>query len=279
MTIAIGILSPSCVLLAADSEETTLSAGDLKSSVGKIGFHSSIKFDAEQGGGCTFNSIAMSGAGDSAYLAALKQHLVEDFASVKQVGEFDGILRNRIRNFYEEHVMPFTDLDLRVNVIVTACCGADQRLWVTNLTTVRSVNTLGICFVGSGDRCANTAIGPTVATTDHVALSIVAAFGIFFAKEYAGGCGKQTHIVLIGHNLPPILARREALDSLDSLFRRYEGFNAFMRYSLLGVPTSDGFTGIETKLGAFRKEVEEISRVLYPASPLTPAVEEKTGTA
>lgn len=102
MTIALGIIGPFGIVIAADSEEGTGSPGDLKSSTVKItGEHHLVLPDA--GKPQLDKAILISGAGDSGYLAALKAHLIDDFATasinsieVAAVGSGESWVRNLI---------------------------------------------------------------------------------------------------------------------------------------------------------------------------------------
>src|ERR1039457_3320531 len=100
VTIALGVIGPFGIVIAADSEEGTLNAGDLKSTANKISGHSILKPQGIKP--LLRKSIVISGAGDSGYLAAIKQHIIDDFSKdeVKDIDSADEAIKNRIETFY-----------------------------------------------------------------------------------------------------------------------------------------------------------------------------------
>jgi hypothetical protein len=77
MTIALGVLTPSAFLLAADQQEGTGYPGDMKARVGKIdysfkGFASPVSANASK-------LVCVTGCGPTGYLTLLKQRITAAF--------------------------------------------------------------------------------------------------------------------------------------------------------------------------------------------------------
>lgn len=264
MTIALGILTRKCIIIAADSEESINYPGDMKSSVGKISVGQQMNLS--HGIPKESKTCIISGAGDSAYLACLKQHIMEDFSedSVTNIKEFDTILRWRVKKFHDDHVVPFNDTNLRVDLIVGAAIKYHTKLWVSNLGTVRNIETYKFAYVGSGMRWASNVQGAIDASVEEVSASLAAAYAVAYAKEYAGGCGKQTQMVMLPPNGFYQTASGNVLYELDGVFRRYLRLESQIRNLTLGLPCPDLFCGSEAFLKGFAFEVATIAANMYP---------------
>lgn len=269
MTIALGIIGPFGIVIAADSEETTLVAGDLKSTAKKITGEHHFVLPTKRNQLPEHKAILISGAGDSAYLEAIKQHLLEDFSdkTVKSIADTDRVIRRRLKSFYEDHVVPFAafkDLNLSVDLVIGASLAAGQRLWKTSMNTVRTMPNLEVAAVGSGQSWVKNII-PVAATMSATIASVSAAYGIFFAKEHATGCGKQTRVAILRQGQPRV-AVQEALDELELVFRRYNKCEGYMRNTLLGIPDNHPFKNMDSRLNQLRQDVANAGDALYPKS-------------
>jgi hypothetical protein len=272
VTIALGIIGPFGVIIAADSEEGTLTAGDLKSSTVKITGEHHFVVAAKDKRLPEHKAILVSGAGDSGYLEAIKQHILEDFAekAVKSIGDADRVIRRRIKTFYEDHVAPFAafrELDLSIDLVIGASLAGGQRLWKTYMNTVKTVPNFELAAVGSGESWVKNII-PVAATMDGTLASATAAYAVFFAKEHATGCGKQTRIAFTRGGLNRV-ANQAAVDRLEFAFRRYSDCEKYMRNTVLGIPFGHAFNGMDARLNELRQEVASAAAELYPDPTLS----------
>jgi hypothetical protein len=105
---------------------------------------------------------------------------------------------------------------------------------------------------------------------DHLSISIALAYAVFFAKEHAGGCGKQSQLVLLPGWLPPVNALSQTLDELETVFRRYGDYLNQIRRNVLSIPPIQGFSGVDGHLSSFRDAVKDCGKRLYPNTPFTP---------
>ena len=267
MTIAVGVIGPFGIVLAADSEEGAGSAGDLKSSAVKItGRHILGAADPP-----AHKSILISGAGDCGYLSLLKQHIVDDFESdeADSIESLDTKIRERVDSFYQRHVVPFSDFrntDFVESLMVSLVIGASfnwqgsrgQRLWLTYMNGVKMVPNFEVAAVGSGEQWVTNII-PVASTMDAITASAAAAYGIFFAKDHASGCGKQIRMALMRHG-KYVPAKQESIDRLEIKFGEYNQCERYMRNTLLGIPDGNAFSGIEERLPGTPLKVSDSRR-------------------
>jgi hypothetical protein len=237
MTIGVGILAPRSIVIAADCEESTSEPGTLKSATSKITYDYA---GTRENGIIASKSIGISGAGDSAYLAVVKRQVVDDFKDpeTKNVDDFEKKLKPRIKRFCGDHVKPFKKIvdNLDVVLIVGARIRSEQCLWVTSLNTARRTSILEVTAIGCGEKSLTTVLGPNLMTVnDELSVSLAAAYGVLFAKDFVVGCGKSTQMVSIRRDAL-FWASPEAIEKLNSIFRRYRDFEKHLLSSLLGIP-------------------------------------------
>lgn len=201
MTIALGILASNGAVIAADTQEST---GYLKGASNKILIGIQTDNQPNQPDGILrplpMCSIAVSGAGHAGYLDAVMQEVVDGFLDDKKTGmlEIQKAFRDRIRDFYKAHVLPFSKApdyeDLEFSTIVGATARHNQRfLWASDKNTVRHCMPFGA--VGLGAAYAKMFLNRLYNAMDVDHAVIVAAYTVFMVKDCIEGCGKDTHIV------------------------------------------------------------------------------------
>src|SRR5438105_931077 len=94
MTIALGILAPDGVVIAADTQET-YGLGWSKYEANKI-----VSLRKRDGVG----AMAASGGGDAGYLDALHQDYLDEYQTGPHDDALQERLQNRLTTFYEHHV-------------------------------------------------------------------------------------------------------------------------------------------------------------------------------
>src|SRR5262249_16516657 len=144
-TIALGILASDGLVIAADSQETY---GNLQTDQGKIlATHLGHEGPAAA-------VLALSGSGWSSYIDALNQELCASFQKKKpkNLEDVETDLKERLRDFNREHVLPYLRLPEverpSVSLIVGAQVGGKRCLWMTDHAVVHQV--YPYAAVGSG---------------------------------------------------------------------------------------------------------------------------------
>src|SRR5207244_127587 len=103
MTIALGLLAGDGIVLAADGQ---LTAGDWKLAHGKI-WRSSHRVQPLDGPPVV-GSLVMTGAGGIATLEAMWEALSPALHDAPAIETLEEHLKTRLRQFYKEHIIPFT---------------------------------------------------------------------------------------------------------------------------------------------------------------------------
>ena len=185
MTIALGLLTNDCVILAADTYETD---GTRKSIGQKI--HAPKPY-------AQF-AIAVTGAGPTTHLASVTEEITALFETrdAWTVSAFDGPLRQCISAFYAKHVtplLPHMERDFRV--IVAAQSPEESALWTNETTAVRRVGQFEA--VGSGNPYAFMAIGNRIFRPTAEVAILLAIHAVKEAKTYDPYCGARTNVVCL----------------------------------------------------------------------------------
>jgi 20S proteasome alpha/beta subunit len=223
MTIALGVLRGTGVVLAADTEETI---GDVKAEALKV--NTGIAFGFQSG---KPSAMAITGAGYGPYLDAIFQQFTDFFREqealpIDDIGsEFQAILLK----FYADHVIPFRDADLiDFELIVGAQRDGQSRLWVSSRSVLRRSN--GHEAVGMGSAVAKQVLlRAGMPNLELEMIAAIACYAVLRAKETVVGCGKNTLLIYLSNNgvqhVYPAAIRKA-----EELFRRYEGleFSSFM---------------------------------------------------
>lgn len=191
MTIALGILAPDGVVIAADTQESWGYFGGAKIRGHKI--HSRIV----QG---QYRSFAATGAGSAGYLESLNQELDDNFVDVQDPLNIERRFKEKIRKFFAAYVVP---MQLPVESQPTVVLGASwkgiaPRLWANEQTALFRCK--HFIAVGAGRAHASMLLNhllPEKTTTTTELAAYVAALVIYQVKDYVEGCGMGTHITIL----------------------------------------------------------------------------------
>jgi hypothetical protein len=171
-----------------------------------------------------------------------------------------------VKSFHHDHVAPYNNpLELSVDLVIGASSDGLLRLWKSHMGAVEDVDPYDWARVGSGavwGGLPRTYIDPTV---EQKQIALAAAYAVFFAKEYGGGCGKNTQLVVVPSDGFHQLGATDVLDRLDVLFRRYSGLEAQIRNYVLGLPCPDLFGGRDAATEQYRKLIDEVAAWLFRA--------------
>lgn len=268
MTIALGMLTPRGVIIAADSQEGTGFAGDMKLSAHKImtGLHVNTNVPSDRG------SIAVSGAGFVGHLEFIKQEIIAAFNQNKDlpITSFDSELKRIIKDFYTEHVIPFSQYPPaerpEIELIIGAQRRRERRLWVTDMTTVR---TCQYAAVGSGRIYALDILRRLFEWIDNDLAQVVAAYAVFVAKEKAEGCGKETEIVTIIDDFFDRKPDDNQIKAWENWFKSYEQLETqALRYTL-GFPFRNEPYNAEEVIDNVRAMLKSMRELFMPSNSET----------
>lgn len=265
MTIAVGIVSFNYLILAADSQEGW---GGPKRNTRKI------EVAALKGRNKLRGRLAVTGAGDSDYLAYLKSRITQQSSSlVLSASGFEDsiedVIQSEMHDFFGAHFVPLAHLesrDAQPELIVAARMRDRMGLWTTRGTTVRRVGVGGVA-VGSGALWSRTVLDQDIASylpSLHSA-TVTACYAIFSAKEHAEGCGNDTDVVSLGSDDGSLLqvAIPEEVRRAEEVFRKYDAMQKGTLRTLVGSPLRPIVSNqAELRLSAMREELSQIN--FYP---------------
>jgi len=191
MTIALGMLASTGVVLATDTEESWGDVGDIKTATTKM-----ISVSRKEVTGNSF-CMAVAGAGNSDYLQRVKLELAAKvFASPTWRFETSSdMVEEYLLKFYGDHITPFWP-DVKDFQLIAGVAGSTQgHLWITDKTTVVPCP-YGYEAVGVGRAYATALLSRFHSTGMNLeSCSLLAIHVVHCVKEFIGGCGKQTHVV------------------------------------------------------------------------------------
>ena len=204
MTIALGILASDGIVLAADTE---LSWGDVRKTEG-----AKIAIWPNEG-------LAIAGAGNANYIEALSErvHAAVQRHTTPDVTKIRRDVQAALVKFHYDHILPWNDPTLDVDLLIALRRGAVQVLWVTYKTTMRPC----VCAaIGSGSVEADSLFVQFFNLTkrpslDLVTAQVMATHLAHVAKERIPGCGKNTDVVLITNGSVEQLSRGD-VNGLES---------------------------------------------------------------
>jgi 20S proteasome alpha/beta subunit len=151
--------------------------------------------------------VVVTGSGDSFYIEAagklLTKHAKEnpDQTCDELAKGFGDILED----FFDRKVIPFAAFEDRpdFDLIIGIDRKDDRRLWTTNKATLLPSDLFSV--VGSGGPFVSSSIAalldPQITKPEKLRLEFAwktAAYAVFLAKENVDGCGKHTHVAVIG---------------------------------------------------------------------------------
>lgn len=216
MTIAFGLMGNTGMVFAADTEESWGERGDIKTATTKV---ISGKLERPEMPLC---AMAVAGAGNADYLEAVKLELMQEtLLNPRWTYEGTGNMAELfLRRFYKKHVVPFwpniTDFELLIGLNE----GNRGAIWATSKSTMRPC-VYGYDAVGAGRAYASALLSrfhSIIMPLESCALlSIYVAYCV---KEFIGGCGKQTQIVVLtnGEN---IAVDQEKTDEAERILSRW----------------------------------------------------------
>ncbi len=104
MTICLGMIAQDGIVIAADAEESDAYA---KRSQQKImTWHTMSSGGTHVPAGCV-----TTGAGDAGFIDAFTYDLTKTIGQVKDIREFESHLKERLEEFYNKHVLPFSTVN------------------------------------------------------------------------------------------------------------------------------------------------------------------------
>ncbi len=252
MTIALGILAPKTVVIAADTQESFGYAGGGKVSGYKIRT-------------CTLpdedRAISITGAGDSDYLEAASQQLEDCFKRVRQPSRLESSLRQALRRFYRDHVEPMHSLPIDYQPQVNLIIGVTWKDRPSALfATTRNSLHKGKLYTatGIGNQYALgllSRMAPSKAEMSSRMAALLAAYVIFQVKEYVEGCGKGTHVTLL-HRGTAHFFSENTIGYLEQVFRQYVDVEREAVHYVLGRPVRDD----DATLGSLQRFFVEVRR-------------------
>jgi 20S proteasome alpha/beta subunit len=200
MTICIGMIASDGIVVAADSEEND---GYFKRSQSKIftaidGIPLSTDIPTPSG------ACAIAGMGGGSYCDSFSEQLTNLFLSRKDVLDvhsLEPIFEERIKQFFQDHIIPFALYPSEERPNVSAIIGIYRRhtstLFVTEGSTVR--RGIPYCAIGFGQTFAMNLMDQLWDSRPLSQMEILAAYIIYRTKESVGNCGKFTSVVSL-HN-------------------------------------------------------------------------------
>lgn len=264
MTIAVGVLARTGVVIAADSQETV--QGYWKTNQGKV-WRSGLY--APESVGC----CAVAAAGRAGYCDSLTSDILQAFNANPGVvtnSDVKALIGSQTAAFHREHVAPYHDAsDLEVECVVAYERNNAWGLFQTDRGSVlRSGNYV---TVGVGRNEASAALRGLIRTPPELRAAIIAAaYGVFMAKERVDGCGNFTDIAYLT-NHQTYAVSRETSALLEQSFRRWNDFVVKpMLATILGGQDS-GVTGFNAAIETIRRDISAIDMPIPPFQPFTPA--------
>lgn len=249
MTIAIGLNAGQGLVLAADTEESSGYPGDIKMNGAKM-------FGSARS---NFGALAISGSGSANYIDSAGQKLQKVFLQnqITSLEECREQFEVVIDDFYNRHVLlPYERKSQHFDLIIGITSGKDQRLFLTDQTTMKASNTY--LAVGAGSDYAMSLLSrhyrPLASLRQTV---LLAAYVIYSVKETIGGCGKYTDIALMGGNRMMFLPRQTS-KALERQFEVLAELETSMLHYMFGHPGGDDtatMQGLPDRLHLFRQEL------------------------
>lgn len=266
MTIAIGVLARTGVVIAADSQETV--QGYWKSNQGKIWW--SGHYSRASSGCC-----AVAAAGRAGYCDSLISQILQSFNSNVNAASNEavrGLIKAEATNFHKEHVAPYQDASgLEVGCVVGYERNNQWGLFVTDRGAVRQSN--GYVAVGIGSNEATVALNGLLRRPVELRTAIImAAYGVFVAKDRVDGCGNFTDIVYLTNHRAYALPRPTA-ELLEHAFRRWATYVTVpMRGTVLGV-TGGRNRDFNAAIETIQRDIAAVEIPIPSPQPFTPVAE------
>jgi 20S proteasome alpha/beta subunit len=251
MTIAMGVLSQSGIVIAADTEET----GNFKRHQPKI-----LPVNVENPDTSAL-AMAITGSGDAGYLDCISDELKDCFCQhrLKDFITIENSIKKHLQIFYKKHVFPFAAFPFddrpSMSLIIGIQKDGESQLFVTDRNTMRP--SLAYEAVGVGAELAQTLLQrlyPKFPTTDVV--EALATYVAFQVKEMIPGCGKSTTIIRMENNRA-VYGSAKRTRAMEEIFRSYlQVERAGMGY-IFGSPEPDFIKHVANSFKGMQKELAD----------------------
>ena len=209
------MIGRSGMVFAADTEESWGERGDIKTATTKI--MSGIR--TGPGDPC---ALAVAGSGDADYLQAVKLELISaTFLSEKWTYDTSANLMERyLTKFYRKHVVPFWPNIQDFQLLIGVAKDSGGAIWATSKSTLRPCYD-GYEAIGAGRAYATGLMSRFhTITMELETCALLAIHVIYCVKEFIGGCGKQTQIVVLSGGAEPVLVDQSKTDEAERLLKR-----------------------------------------------------------
>jgi hypothetical protein len=232
MTIALGILGGKSdnMVLAADTEIT---AEPYKGEGFKIPFW----FEGENGQ--VTGGLALTGAGDSAYLEVIASELSRAFSVNRHASmdQLENLFRHHLQTFYKNHIIPFLKLPSHerpeIWLIIAAQRDGQSRMWKTERNTIIRVHNFAVA--GLGRLQAESLLGTFYLPEVLLEIDeIIAAYVVFQVKTTVGYTGQDTDLIAFGGQGPRMGFDREAVRAFEEVFRSFSTVQGRLLHSVFG---------------------------------------------
>lgn len=206
MTIALGVMASTGMVIASDSE---VSADMTRITGQKI-----FVFDDDDGG-----RVIVTGSGNTHYLQNAAQRVGQIFRdnSKDHVDDLEATFQAWLEDFYETHVLPFQgDQTPDIALVIGANRRSESRGWVSELNLLNRWH-VTYAAVGIGAIHAKAVLGTITHGCDFESAKIMAAYVVWLVKQRVAYCGKDTHIQCFSNDGPSSLSLNQIHD-LERIF-------------------------------------------------------------
>lgn len=278
MTIALGVLTPEGLVVAADTQE---SDGFLKTSQQKIALASNIhvytsidrkrhrpKPSSDRKGRSV---CAVAGAGNAGYLDTITPLMIDDFRVVTD-GDEDALeteFGKTLHHFYVQHVVPFAAFPAMDRPEFSVLIGATHKgqknlLYVSEKTTLRRMEPFAAVGIGSSFAMNLLKSLWPQAWVDRKTAALIVSYVMFQVKESVEGCGKFTDIVVLNDGERYFVPGQLGLE-LEALFRQQWRLERDAMLSLFGMSKShqeQAVVNVEAQFNGFRRMITTLAKKL-----------------
>jgi hypothetical protein len=256
LTIALGLIGSGGLIFAADTEESWGEHGDIKTANTKI--YSASRFSTD----VPLSAIAISGSGDADYLQAVKLELLDAVFKRAdwQYEQHGNMTEAFLIEFYKKHIVPFwpnsPDFELLIGLNRAIPNGSLSSIWATTKTIMKPC-IFGYEAVGTGRAYATALLSRFHSMDmDLNACAMLAIHIIHSVKEFIGGCGKQTQVVVLSNGTNRLLDQRK-VDEAERLLGHVLILDAHLLRFVLS--SSADFSGISQVAHSLRDELQTLN--------------------
>jgi hypothetical protein len=214
VTIAIGLLASDGILVATDREGSDLHQ-KLDQGKVKARFINSSPYD----------SLIISGAGNSACVDAMTEQLFDWFSTAKpsKLVMVATNVRSQNKEFYREHVLPFSQYPSEYrpdySLLVASKIGDEKGLWVSDGLVLNSKE--GFAAVGAGGPTARMLLHRFYAYIPTISSINLAVYVIGEVKQLVTGCGLDTDVLYACHGYEPGKVVRDEIREIENGLRGF----------------------------------------------------------